>query len=86
MFNNSSLRLIEEDYFANINYSKNIEYMTPTTEIMVNFSSNGLKAKKACFIYAEKLDLKGLVVRIFRYNILNMCICVLINLKAIESG
>uniref|UniRef100_A0A1B0A8S1 Uncharacterized protein n=1 Tax=Glossina pallidipes TaxID=7398 RepID=A0A1B0A8S1_GLOPL len=61
MFNNSSLRLIEEDYFANINYSKNIEYMTPTTEIMVNFSSNGLKAKKACFIYAEKLDLKGLV-------------------------
>ncbi|KAL9899022.1 spindle assembly abnormal 6 isoform 2-T2 [Glossina fuscipes fuscipes] len=61
MFNNSSVRLIEEDYFANNNYSKNIEYMTPTTEVMVNFSSNGLKAKKACFIYAEKLDLKGLV-------------------------
>uniref|UniRef100_A0A1A9W6N1 Uncharacterized protein n=1 Tax=Glossina brevipalpis TaxID=37001 RepID=A0A1A9W6N1_9MUSC len=62
MFNKSPLRSTEEDYFANTNYSKNIQYIiTPTTEIMVNFSSNGLKAKKACLIYAEKLDLKGLV-------------------------
>lgn len=52
----------EEDHFANINYSKNIECILPTSELMVNFRTNGLKTQKSCFVYAEKLDFKGLIV------------------------
>lgn len=62
MFSPFPNALIEEDHFANINYSKNIECILPTSELMVNFRTNGLKTQKSCLIYAEKLDFKGLIV------------------------
>ncbi|KAM7363938.1 spindle assembly abnormal 6 [Cochliomyia hominivorax] len=61
MFNPFPTPQVEEDHFANANYSKNIECILPTAELMVNFRSNGLKAQKSCFVYAEKLDFKGLI-------------------------
>ncbi|XP_065366567.1 spindle assembly abnormal protein 6 homolog [Calliphora vicina] len=61
MFNPFPTPHIEDDHFANINYSKNVECILPTAELLVNFRSNGLKAQKACFVYAEKLDFKGLI-------------------------
>ncbi|XP_037819451.1 spindle assembly abnormal protein 6 homolog [Lucilia sericata] len=61
MFNSFPMPNQEDDHFANINYSKNVECILPTAELMVNFRSNGLKAQKACFVYAEKLDFKGLI-------------------------
>ncbi|XP_023293177.2 spindle assembly abnormal protein 6 homolog [Lucilia cuprina] len=61
MFNSFPVPSLEDDHFANINYSKNVECILPTAELMVNFRSNGLKAQKACFVYAEKLDFKGLI-------------------------
>lgn len=63
MFNLYSTPVIEENFFVNANYSKNIESILPTAELIVNFRLNGLKAQKNCFVYAEKLEFKGLIVR-----------------------
>lgn len=62
MFNPYHVSPNDEDHFANINYSRNIECILPTAELMVNFRANGLKTQKACFIYAEKMEFKGLIV------------------------
>lgn len=62
MINSLQMSHLEDDHFANINYSKNIECIVPTAELMVNFRANGLKSQKVCYVYAEKLDFKGLIV------------------------
>ncbi|XP_037952125.1 spindle assembly abnormal protein 6 homolog isoform X1 [Teleopsis dalmanni] len=51
----------EDDYFSNISYSKNIDCIMPSIEMLINFRTNGIQTKKTCFVYAEKMDFKGLV-------------------------
>lgn len=51
----------DDDYFSNANYMKNIECIIPNCELTINFRSNGISTKKHCFVYAEKIDFKGLI-------------------------
>ncbi|XP_055849844.1 spindle assembly abnormal protein 6 homolog [Episyrphus balteatus] len=51
----------EDDYFSNINYMKNIECIIPSCELSLNVRCNGISTKKPFFVYAEKIDFKGLI-------------------------
>lgn len=63
MFSNSfSNNCPEDDYFSNITYVKNIESIIPNSELTINIRTNGVSTKKQCFVYAEKIDFKGLIV------------------------
>lgn len=53
--------IVEDDCFVNVNNSKHIECIIPTAEIMVTFRGN-TQFQRQCYVYAEKIDLKELIV------------------------
>ncbi|KAH8408022.1 hypothetical protein KR222_011114 [Zaprionus bogoriensis] len=53
----------EENYFASMDYTKNVVHIMPSVEMMVTFSGDRdlMRSKKACLLYAEKIDFKELI-------------------------
>jgi len=54
----------EETYFASMDHTKNVVHIMPSVEMMVTFSGDrdAIRAKKACVLYAERIDFKELIV------------------------
>jgi len=54
----------EETYFAIMDHTKNVVHIMPSVEMMVTFSGDrdAIRAKKACVLYAERIDFKELIV------------------------
>lgn len=54
----------EETYFASMDYTKNVVNIMPSVEMMVTFCGDRemMRSKKACLLYAEKIDFKELIV------------------------
>ncbi|EDW84332.1 uncharacterized protein Dwil_GK13203 [Drosophila willistoni] len=48
----------EDSYFVNMDYKKNVINIMPSAEIMVNFPGEMMRTKKACLLYAERMDFK----------------------------
>lgn len=57
----------EESYFDNMDNKKNVVHIMPTVEMLVTFTADRdlMRAKKACLLYAEKVDFKELIVSNF---------------------
>ncbi|XP_023166401.1 spindle assembly abnormal protein 6 homolog [Drosophila hydei] len=53
----------EETYFANMDNKKNVVHIMPSVEMLVTFCADRdlMRAKKACLLYAEKVDFKELI-------------------------
>ncbi|XP_017967648.1 spindle assembly abnormal protein 6 homolog [Drosophila navojoa] len=53
----------EETYFDNMDNKKNVVHIMPTVEMLVTFTADRdlMRAKKACLLYAEKVDFKELI-------------------------
>ncbi|XP_034117369.2 LOW QUALITY PROTEIN: spindle assembly abnormal protein 6 homolog [Drosophila albomicans] len=54
----------EETYFASMDATKNVVHIMPCVEMMVTFSGErgeALRLKKACVLYAERIDFKELI-------------------------
>ncbi|ALC46528.1 sas-6, partial [Drosophila busckii] len=55
----------EDNYFASMDTAKNIVHLMPSVEMMVTFAGGGpndmMRSKKACLLYAEKVDYKELI-------------------------
>ncbi|EDW58377.1 spindle assembly abnormal protein 6 homolog [Drosophila virilis] len=54
----------EETYFASMDYTKNVINIMPSAEMLVTFSGGDrdlMRAKKACLLYAERVDFKELI-------------------------
>ncbi|EDW39290.1 GL14013 [Drosophila persimilis] len=49
------------DSFENMDYSKNVVTIMPSVEMLVCFSHDMMRAKKACLLYAEKIDFKEMM-------------------------
>ena len=58
------------NYFVT-NSTNKIEVILPQCEYSINFKFDGVVTKKTCFIAAEKIDLKELIV-IYNNQILKM--------------
>lgn len=63
----------EESYFASMDYTKNVVNIMPSVEMMVTFSGERevMRTKKACLLYAEKIDFKELIVSCKIKNIIS---------------
>ncbi|XP_034487731.1 spindle assembly abnormal protein 6 homolog [Drosophila innubila] len=53
----------EETYFASMDHTKNVVHIMPSVEMMVTFCGDrdAMRAKKACVLYAERIDFKELI-------------------------
>lgn len=70
----------EETYFASMDYTKNVVNIMPSAEMLVTFNGGDrdmMHAKKACLLYAERVDFKELIVSLKRSPILNILIYML---------
>lgn len=53
----------EDSYFANMEYSKNVVNILPSAEMLVSFRGEMMRPnKRACLLYAERMDFKELIV------------------------